>query len=882
MLAESESDLEQVLDYALSTGVPITPRAGGTNLTGSAVGEGIIVDISRMNRVLEVNREERWARVQPGIIYAELNKQLARQGLMFGPDPSSGDMCKIGGMLANNSSGPHSLRYGSVKDNVRKLRVLLPNQTWVELEPYTTTDPRLQKLLSEHRELNHILEDVKAHATLIRSKQPQVSKNSSGYNVFDMVTEMDRGIVDMTKLFIGSEGTIGFMSEATLNLIDRPKETATVLLHFRSLDDVGAALPELLALDPTALELVDGNSLDLIGRERFDIPQDTSATLLAEFAHRDESPIADQLTQMHSACQGKDLCSPPDVARDADAQQQLWAVRKAIFPTLYKYSATQKPINFVDDVVVRAERTPELIRYLERYFGYQNIPVAIFGHIGDGNAHVTPLLNLNDPDDVDRMIKAHKEIHDIVINEFGGSICGEHGDGRVRAEMLRPMYGDELYAVFETIKATLDPNNIMNPGVKITTTPFHEHIDFPRMAKQCATCGKCNAVCPAYDISGSEDMSARGWFHILTSENYSYENSSRVVEACLNCKACRTACPAGIDVSALILEKRAENPNRFAGIAVALQARTWLFEPLVKFLGATQPLWDRPWPRTIMEKIAAPAFRMLASTAKFPRSMRLPRFAGTLLRERHAELTTNNGNRKSVAYFHGCSANYFQDGVGDAVIGVLKKNGIEPALPPQRCSGTPIQTYGYIDEVRKNAEFNLDSLESYDTVVTGCASCTLMLKDYEDLFEDETHRARAKNLKGRVKHISEFMTEHPDAVTPTTPVNKKITYHSSCHLRAAGVTKEPRTMLKNIPGVDFVEMEDAERCAGGAGTYIVKNYDGSQQVFERKRKAIQRTGADVVATSCPACMIQLNNGLEGEVEVKHVAQIMAEAYGIES
>jgi len=881
VLAESESDLEHVLAYAISTGIPITPRAAGTNLTGSAIGEGIIVDISRMNRILNLNKDKRQVRVQPGIIYAELNKYLAHEGLMFGPDPSSGDACKIGGMLANNSSGPHSLRYGSVKDNVEHLRVLLPNKTWVELSPRKVDDPEIQSLLSEQKALHGIIENIKTHSSLIKSKRPQVSKNSSGYNVFDVIEGFEHGIIDLTKIFIGSEGTLGIISEATLKLIDKPKRTATVLLNFRSLDDVGIALPEFLSLDPTALELVDGNSLNLIGREKFSIPEDTEATILAEFAHHENDGIEDRLKKMHEVCKQLTLCGPPEIAKEPIAQQNLWAVRKAIFPTLYKYSETQKPINFVDDVVVRAARIPELIRYLEGYFAAQNIPVAIFGHIGDGNAHVTPLLNLNDKNDMEGMVKAHKEIHEIVIKEFEGSICGEHGDGRIRAEMLRPMYGDQLYSIFEMIKTSIDPQGILNPGVKIATTPFQENIDYDRLAKSCATCGKCNAVCPAYELSGSEDMSARGWFHILTAENYSYDNAERVVEACLNCKACRSVCPAGVDVSSLILEKRVEHPNWLAGVAVALQSRSWIFNPLVKFLGKTQPLWDRPLPRAVIEKIAAPIFRMLASTAEFPRDMKLPRFAANLLRERYQNLTTNNSDNTSVAYFHGCAANYFQDGVGDAVIAILKKQGLEPALPPQRCSGTPIETYGYLDQVKENALFNIDSLQDYDTIVTGCASCTLMLKDYETLFTDTKHQDQAKQLKSRVKHISEFLLEQPNTLTPNTHVSKTITYHSSCHLRAAGVTKAPRVLLSSIPGSELVEMEDAERCAGGAGTYIVKNYKGSQKIFERKRKAIKQSGADIVATSCPACMIQLNNGLQGETEVKHVAQIMAEAYGIE-
>jgi Fe-S oxidoreductase len=278
-----------------------------------------------------------------------------------------------------------------------------------------------------------------------------------------------------------------------------------------------------------------------------------------------------------------------------------------------------------------------------------------------------------------------------------------------------------------------------------------------------------------------------------------------------------------------------------------------------------------------MAQALAPLLRLLAPTAKLPADMVLPRLAPRLLRERHAELTEERGHHGTVAYFHGCAANYFQDGVGDAVIAVLRKNGIEPVLPRQRCSGTPIETYGHMDRVKAYARFNVESLSRYQTVVTGCASCTLALKDAPKWFSGE-ERKQAEAVATKVKHISEFLANGGLKAAPTKPCPKTVTYHSSCHLRAAGVSKPPRDLLKRLPGVTYVEMRDADRCAGGAGTFIVKDYDTSQKIFERKRAAIRDSGAQIVATSCPACMIQLKNGLRGEVEVRHIAELLREAY----
>lgn len=884
VLAESEGDIETVLAYACRHAVPLTPRAAGTNLTGSAIGSGIILDVSRMNRILDLNREEKWARVQPGIVYAELNKRLAPHGLLFGPDPSSGDMCKIGGMLANNSSGPHTLRYGSVKDNVRALRVCLEGRGWVDARPYALDDPALPRILDAHPSLRTLLDLVREHGEAIRAKRPVVSKNSSGYNLFGLLDGLERRRFDLPRLFVGSEGTLGVIGEATLTLVERPRASATLLVHFRRLEEVGDAVVDLLALTPSALEVMDANTLNLIGRDRHGIPADAAATLLVELDEREGAGIAEQAVKAVAACRRYRLAAEPGVAFEQGQREALWKARKALYPTLYRYDPRKKPVNFVDDVVVRAERLSELIRYLEDYFGRQRIPVAVFGHIGNGNAHILPLLDVNDKEDFAKMIDGYEAVHETVLSRFGGSICGEHGDGRVRAEFVRRMFGEELYGLFVQIKQRFDPANVLNPGVKISNTRFTEHIDYTRLSKPCATCAKCNSVCPVYDVFQSEDMSSRGWFEIVTAHDYSYLESKRVVEACLNCKSCRTICPAGVDVSDLILKRRAEHPNLMAGRIFAVHAKPWLFEPLLRLAARSQRLWDRPWPRAVIEWITRPIMRRIAPTARLPREMLLPRLATRTLRDRYPELVEEGGTRRgrAVAYFHGCAANYLDDGVGDSVIALLRQQGMEPALPRQRCSGTPIQTYGHMALVMEGARENLVSLDPYDTVVTGCASCTLMLKDYPTLFEAGPERGAAERLARKVRHISEVvLPEGEDGRRGTAGAGAgppvQVTYHSSCHLRAAGVTKAPRRLLASLPGVEFVEMQDADRCAGGAGTYILKDYDTSQTIFERKRRAIEESGAEVVATSCPACLIQLGNGMKGAVRVKHVAEVVREA-----
>ncbi len=878
VLVESEADIHRVVSYAVERGIPLTPRAAGTNLTGSAIGPGIILDVSRLNRILELDPEAGWARVQPGMVLSELNKQLAPQGLMFGPDPSSGDMCKLGGMIANNSSGPHTLRYGSVKDCVKALRVCLASGEWFNAREVALDAPTWATAPTAIQTVRQLVE---AHRALIRSKEPRVSKNSAGYNLFGLAEGLVRGVFDGPKLFVGSEGTLGVVSEATLTVVPRPTATVAALIHFRFLEEVGEAVTSLLTLRPSALEIMDAHTLDLIGRSRHHIPAQAAATLLIELDEEPTGPaLAERVEELSRLTRRYRLASDVVIAHDREQREHLWKARKALYPTLYRFDAKKRPINYVDDVVVPAARLSELVHYLGRVFAAPYVPVAIFGHIGNGNAHILPLLDINDPREFERMVETYHEVHQTVLDQFAGSICGEHGDGRVRAEYVRKMFGDELYDLFIQVKRACDPTGVLNPGVKLSERPFTEHIDFARFAKSCATCAKCNSVCPVHDVFQSEDMSSRGWFEIVTAPDYSYLESQRVVEACTNCKSCRTICPAGVDVSELILERRAQYPNRAAGWLFQLHARAWLFEPLLKLAAATQCWWDRPGPRAFLEWVTRPFTRRIAATARLPKELVLPRLARHHLRDRFANLVPPAGlSLRPTAYFHGCAANYFEDGVGEAVIAVLRRIGMEPDLPAQRCSGTPIETYGHRALALEGARDNLRSLAPYETVVTGCASCTLMLKDYARLFAGQPEEAAAKALAKKVRHIAEVAAEAnlPFGSTPAACPSRKVTYHSSCHLRAAGVTKEPRTVLSRLPGVEFVEMVDADRCAGGAGTYLVKDYETSQGIFERKRQAIVQSGAEVVATSCPACMIQLNNGLQGRTSVKHIAQLVCES-----
>ncbi len=313
VLAERREDIPALLRYAWERGVPVTARSAGTNLTGNAIGPGIILDCSRLNRILEVNREGSWARVEPGVVYAELNKALEPAGFRFAPDPSSGDACKLGGMLGNNAAGPRTLKYGATKDNVLDLTLYLADGSEVLARPYALDDPALRALTASHPAFQELFNLVKSRRDLIAEKKPRVSKNSSGYNLFALAEELDRGLFDLPRLFVGSEGTLGIAADARIRLIPRPARTVTGLLYFHRLEEVGEAVNALLPLRPSALEMMDRYAMDLVGRERHGIPPDAMAMLLLEL---DEDDVEAAIARAEGACAKFSLARKMETAMD--------------------------------------------------------------------------------------------------------------------------------------------------------------------------------------------------------------------------------------------------------------------------------------------------------------------------------------------------------------------------------------------------------------------------------------------------------------------------------------------------------------------------------------------------------------------------------------
>ncbi len=854
-------DIIQAVEYARANRLSITPRGGGTGLAGGALGTGLILDFAGFNKVIAVDPIEKMVLTQVGIVYDELNMILKKYGLFFPPDPSSGDSCQIGGMLGNNSSGSHSLRYGLTSDYVEELSVVDHKGRLLYLKKLEIGSAKFDAFLNDYEEYRKVLDILTVNSRLIKEKWPRLKKNSAGYNLLQVVSDLERGIFNIPALIVGSEGTLAVIVSTLLKLAPIPGGRLTVRLYFESLKEAGWAVERILRVDPCALEIVDGATLDLIGRKRFDIPSGAAAMLLVEFDGNTERKkedfleLADKLT----------LAGPIDFAHDIDSAESMWEARKAIVPTLYRHHQTKRPVALIEDISLPSEKMPDFIEFATDLLKRHNLTFGMYGHIGDGNLHIRPLFDLKNEDELVLAQKIYNDVYEKVI-DLGGSTTAEHAVGRLRAPFLKRLYGNEIYEIFEKIKNTLDPEGIMSPGSVISAAPFTDAIDYKKLISFCAACGKCNGYCPAYHYFRREDFSPRGWLRILNQSGESRKKLDEFLSFCLNCKNCATVCPAGVDIASEIMKYRSDKTSLLSGAVAKFTDIEPLFRLSIRFGKIMEPVRDSMLGRRLAEILGKRSFG-LDSTVQFPR------LAKKSIQERFKNRLSNKGQ---VAFFHGCADNLLESEVGDAVFSLFDFFKIDLKIPRQKCCGLPYEVYGLYDNLLKKARYNIDHLSNFDAVITGCASCLHRLQEYVKLFDDDrAYQEKAAALSEKCHDISQYLNRSELDYSGFKLKEKMLlTYHNPCHLRAAGLQKEPIKLVSKFNDIEILHPDYADHCCAQAGSYGFTHYQESKGMFRKKKEEYYEIGAKYIMTSCPACKMKIQAEMGGNFKVAHPVEIL--------
>jgi FAD/FMN-containing dehydrogenase/Fe-S oxidoreductase len=911
----NKEDIKKVVAFALKYKVPVIPRAAGTSLAGQVVGNGLVMDVSRyMTSILEINEQEHWVSVEPGVILDELNRKLEPKGLFFGPETSTSSRCMIGGMLGNNSCGAHSILYGSTRDHVISVKTILSDGTEAEFKPLTReeyTAKLSQKDLEGriYQQIDHILSDPENQDT-IRNEfpDPSIHRRNTGYAIDLLLDSEPFGDssrpFNFARLLAGSEGTLAVSTEIRLNLVPLPpKEKGLLCVHCKSVSDALKANLVALEYNPGAVELMDKAIMDCTKenitqrQNRFFIKDDPGAILIIEFARETREEISFSASRLAKQLKESGLGYHFPLIFQPDLKK-VWDLRKAGLGVLSNYPGDAKPVAVTEDTAVNPKDLPQYVEEFSRIMASHGLKCVYHAHAGSGELHLRPVLNLKDPKDVELFHTVALETA-MLVKKYSGSLSGEHGDGRLRGEFIPLMIGAQNYKLIEEIKHTWDPENIFNPG-KITGTPkmntslryqpgqpvkdIHTVFDFSgshgiqRAAEQCNGSGDCRntvltgrTMCPSYMAVQDENTTTRARANILRefltnslkSNPFDHKEIYDVMDLCISCKACKSECPSNVDVAKLKAEFL---QHYYDANGIPLRSKLIANITSLNRLGSAVPgLFNFFLKNTVFSGITK-KFLGFAPKRNIPLL-----YKTTLLSWIRNYPQKPQGTRKGTVYLFADEFTNFNDvEIGMKAVKLLNAFGFEVKIPEHVESGRTFLSKGLIRKAKKIANRNvslLKDLVTSDNPLIGIEpSAILTFRDeYPDLVDPDLKDA-AKKIADNAMMFDEFITSHPafieDRSSLFTNDRRNIRLHGHCHQKALASTDPTKKML-SIPKNYHVD-EIKSGCCGMAGAfgYEKEHYEVSMKVGELVLfPEIRKTSAEVIiAAPGTSCRHQIKDG----------------------
>ena len=933
VVPRDEADVQALVRYAGANHVPLIARGAGTGMAGESLGKGLILDLSQnFRQILEVGSAT--IRVQPGVTCQAVNDRLAAVGRRFAPDPASGQVCTIGGMLANNASGSHVLRYGYTRDHVQSLRVVLDSGDVAAFgkEPWPASpDLPSNHFLDIFNALGVLLEQ---NRDLIAAHGPRIPFNRCGYLLHDVLVNDGRETtagtsfpaphpsphaphLDLARLMVGSEGTLGLFTEATLRTVSLPEGRSLVLLSFANLDAALRAARKILGSGPSACELIDRRLLSLVRgtdatRLAQLVPAAAEAVLLVEF--ESDSPAQAQ----HAA---RDLVSAvmQDAthllnavpAFDSGDFDRFWQLREAALPSLYGHKVGPQPLPFIEDIGVPLECLPEFMRRAQDILQEHETTASFLIHACTGQIHTRPFLDLQKPEDVSKLPALAETIHALAL-EMGGTVSTQHGTGLARTPWVARQSGP-LYPVMRQLKAIFDPKNIFNPGKIVDPEPGMASwpLRTPAAASQppvplqlcwqpdevrlesnhCNGCGHCRTeapaqrMCPVFRATQAEPASPRAkanlMRHVLQEANASKQLASDEVRAvadlCVNCKMCAFECPAHVNIPKLMLEAKAANVAEHG-----LGRTAWFFSRVESWakLGSYFPLFTnlalRSFPlRWIADKVVGLSWRR-----------RLPLLAHvTFMKQAGKRGWTSRPSldRPCVALFVDVFANYFDPQLAESAVAVLKHNGFDVFVPPgQAGCGMAALAQGDAETARELGQRNLRAFaevarDGMPIVCLEPMSALMLRQDLLDLIDD----ADLRTIAAQTVEITHFLAElHRQGLLRTDfkSLDMTLGHHIPCHMKALGQPAAGPGLLRMIPDMKVNTIDVS--CSGMAGTFGLdsSNYKTSIAAGKPMLLELARPHNSFGSTECGSCRVQMED--VARKRTLHPVQFLALAYGL--
>ncbi|ODS83405.1 MAG: FAD-binding protein [Cytophagaceae bacterium SCN 52-12] len=937
-IPKSEGDLKKLIRFAGEKQIPLIPRTAGTSLAGQVVGHGIVVDVSRyFNKILEINPEEKWARVQPGVVRDELNMALKPFGLYFGPETSTANRAMIGGMVGNNSCGSNSVVYGSTREHLLEVRALLAdgseavfkNISPEELESLKTGKDESPLLRQIYHTTDRILSDPVNQSEIRRNfPKKSIERRNTGY-ALDMLLDCspytsDGPAFNMCRLIAGSEGTLCFLTEIKVNIIPLPPPSqGLVCAHFHTIDEALRATVLSLKYKPQAVELIDSYILECADKNpeqrqnaffvQYTENGDYPAILVVDVSNETPEKVRQTAGNLEAEFRAKGMGYHFPLLTGDDTKK-IWALRKAGLGLLANIPGDEKAVAVIEDTAVDVEDQPEYIRDFNLILQKHGMSAVHYAHAGSGEIHLRPIINLKTGEG-HRQFRLIAEEIAALVKRYDGSLSGEHGDGRLRGEFIPLMVGDHNYGLFKQIKATWDPNGIFNPG-KITDTPpmdtflrYEADQETPEIAtyfrfenqtilqhaEQCngsADCRKSHlsggTMCPSFMATRNEKDSTRARANILRemlthsdkANRFDHEEIKEVFDLCLACKGCKSECPSNVDVAKLKMEFLQHYHDEHG-----VPLRSWLVGNFSKMTGLAAGI--APWGYNLIFK-NAPLRKIANRMVGFHPERTMPLLHKTTLKKWFSgrkKDTMRESNGRRVYFFCDEFTNYNDVEIGKKAIGVLEKLGYEVIIPDHAPSGRPQLSKGLLRDAKKIANRNVASLReiiSNDTPLVGIEpSAILTFRDeYPDLVDDSLVEA-AKSLAVNCLQFDEFVSKEMEAKRipkdAFTSEKRLIKLHGHCQQKSVSGLVAAKKML-SFPENYSVQLIPSG-CCGMAGSfgYEKEHYDISMKIGELVLFPTVRNQPEEVIIAAPgtSCRHQIHDGTGRKA--LHPAEVLWEA-----
>ncbi|HSH01983.1 MAG TPA: FAD-linked oxidase C-terminal domain-containing protein [Anaerolineae bacterium] len=901
LIPQHIDEVQAAVALAAQYKIPLLPRTGGSSLAGQATNAAVVIDFTtHLDKILDFNPEAKTVRVQPGLVLDHLNHALRPHRLQFGPDPASSNRAAMGGIISNNSTGSHSIRYGMTADHLHAVSLLLDDASTAQ---FTYCDPdtlgHKQKLTSREGQIYHQINTLTQNQTnqdIIRAGTPRHWRRCGGYNLDRFVDgpsfhyPQDHRF-NLAKLICGAEGTLGIITDLTLNLVPTPDYTALAIIEFNDLPTALNAVPAILETNPSAVELLDNLGLTNCRQ----VPQyarllDTFlqgqpyCVLITEFYGDNPAHLQAQIDNLrqhlHRQALGAQAITP---LLDPQAQQNVWRVRKVALGFLMSIKGDYKPVPFIEDAAVPVEHLAAYIAKLEAFCHDLGTQVAYYAHASAGCIHIRPLMNTKKAEELAKLT-AIADFSVDLLHGYGGSLSSEHGDGKARSWLNPRFFGPDLYHLYQQVKQIFDPHNIFNPGHIVNAPamtdnlrygpsydviPLTTHLDFSpndgfhRAVEQCNGAGICRkrltgTMCPSFMATRNEEDSTRGRANALRAafsgrlpaEELTSPRMYQVMDLCVSCKACQAECPSSVDMAKIKTEFLAQY---YAEHGTPLRAR------LFSQIDRANRLFSGPLAPLANTLATSPPARALLTRLGLTPDRPLPAFSRAPFPAWFAQHQQPNHSRPVLLAVDSYNA-YNHPHIPITAVRLLNRAGYHVRTIPLTDYGRPAFSKGLITDARHAATQIMAHLAPFahshiPILFLEPSDLSMIHDDYASLIPHHPDLAAVKAVS---QSIEEFLLGEIDngrCSLPLTTTPRQLILHGHCHQKALFGTAATRTLLTQPANYTLTELDTS--CCGMAGSfgYEAEHLTISQAMGERRlAPTIRNTPPDTLlvapGTSC--------------------------------